>query len=470
MTPRDYLARLEFHGIKLGLDNIRLLMEAAGNPQSRYPTIHVAGTNGKGSVVAFTGAILQATGCRVGRFTSPHLSDVSERFLINGDPIADADLDRHIEFFRVASDALPNPPTYFEVCTAIALRHFAENCVDVAVIEVGMGGRFDSTNIIQPEVCAITNIAMDHMNYLGDTIEAIAFEKAGIIKPGVPVVVGERLPAPFDVIQSAARERNAPLLVKGRDFTYTAQGVALAPAISYRGSRFQLSEVPICLAGMHQVENAALAIATIESIQSHFPVSTDSIASGLAAARWPCRLERVCDNPPVYIDIAHNPAAIQRLVESMPRCVVVFAASSDKNAGEMIHALQPIAHRLILTTFSGPRAATVEQLAKAAGAIEHERQPSLDLAIETGIARLPAAHHRIDIHRRGGAHDSYARLQGLAASVLRRTRFGYADFNASSNRCAMSVGLSIPTDTRTRYGDTPIDSTQSSSSKCASRV
>lgn len=399
MTPRDYLASLEFHGIKLGLDNIRHLMADAGDPQLRYPTVHVAGTNGKGSVVAFTASILRAAGFKVGRFTSPHLFDVNERFLVDGDPISVADLDRHIEFFRAAAERLPNSPTYFELCTAVALRHFAESNVDIAVIEVGMGGRFDSTSIIQPVACAITNIAMDHMAYLGDTIEAIAFEKAGIIKPGVPTVVGERMPTPFDVIESVAQERNARLVLKGRDFTYgptvpARPGERAAhPHISYRGPRISIAGAQLGLAGMHQVENAALATALIETIHERFSISEDAVIAGLRDARWPCRLERVCDDPPVYIDIAHNPAAAQRLVESLPPCVVVFAASSDKNVGEMLHGLRPILSKLILTEFDGTRATPVTQLSAAAGTIEHEICATLRDAIAAGIkaasSRIP---------------------------------------------------------------------------------
>ena len=390
MTPRDYLASLEFHGIKLGLDNIRHLMDAAGNPQRRYPSLHVAGTNGKGSVVAFAASMLRAAGYKVGRFTSPHLLDVSERFLINGDPISDADLDRHIEFFRDASQSFPNPPTYFELCTAIALRHFAEQEVNIAVIEVGMGGRFDSTNVIEPIACAITNIDHDHMKYLGDTLEAIAFEKAGIIKPGVPVVVGERRPGPFDVIESVAREHDVPMLLKGRDFTYTAHGVAIEPTITYCGKRITLSNAAIGLAGMHQVENAGLAIALVECLGEEFHINKDGVTRGIAEACWPCRLERVLDNPPVYIDVAHNTAGIQRLVESMPPCVVVFAVSSDKVAKEMIEGLKPIASRLLITSFEGTRATPQHVLGQAAADVEHTLHSSLKDAIAAGICDATA--------------------------------------------------------------------------------
>jgi dihydrofolate synthase/folylpolyglutamate synthase len=197
--------------------------------------------------------------------------------------------------------------------------------------------------------------------------------------------VGERAPAPFDVIESVARERHAPLVLKGHDFTYTASGEPLHPQISYRGPRVTLSKVPLGLAGMHQVENAAIALALVETIHARVPVSSDDAVRGLADARWPCRLERVLDNPPVYIDVAHNPAGIQRLVESMPRCVVVFAASSDKNVGEMLRGLQPIAKQIILTEFDGARALPLAQLQIAAGNDAFESRATLEHAIALGL-------------------------------------------------------------------------------------
>ncbi|MCC6152457.1 MAG: bifunctional folylpolyglutamate synthase/dihydrofolate synthase [Candidatus Hydrogenedentes bacterium] len=391
MTPRDYFASLEFHGIKLGLDSIHQLMDAAGNPQQRYPIIHVAGTNGKGSVVAFTASILRAAGYKVGRFTSPHLLDVSECFLIDGVPISNADLDDQIVFFRELAKNFANPPTYFELCTAIAFRYFAEQHVDCAVIEAGMGGRSDSTNVVEPIACAITNIDFDHQKYLGNTLEEIAFEKAGIVKTGVPVVVGDRRPERFDVIESVARERNAPLLLIGRDFTCTARGLALAPTISYRGPHIDLEERPIGLAGIHQAENAALAIALMETVADQFNVSNDAVAQGLADVRWPCRLERVMDNPPVYIDVAHNPAGIQRLAESMPSCVVVFAISSDKDVREMLKRLSPITSELIITQFEGPRATPLNELARILDNVPHAQHTSLNDAIAAGIKEASAA-------------------------------------------------------------------------------
>lgn len=391
MTPRDYLASLEFHGVKLGLDNIRALMCAAGDPNRAYSSIHVAGTNGKGSVVAFIDAILRAAGYRVGRFTSPHLINVNERFIVDSRPIDDNRLDALLDRFRLLAEPLSHPPTYFEMCTAVAFQHFADERVDAAVIEVGMGGRFDSTNIIEPTACVITNIAMDHAKYLGDTLEKIAFEKAGIIKRAVPVVVGERPGTPFDVIAARARDVGAATLLPERDFEFAPTGAPLEPALDYRGKSFVLTEAPLGLAGRHQIENAALAVACIELLRNTFPaVNRDAVLKGLRDARWPCRLERVLARPPVYIDVAHNPAGVARLTESLTRCHVVFSVSNDKDAAEMLRRIAGISATLILTAFHGPRAMPLDMLRLHASSIPHETRTSLEDAIDAGIERATA--------------------------------------------------------------------------------
>ncbi len=387
MTPLEYLFSLEFHGIKLGLENIARLLGAANDPQARYPTIHVGGTNGKGSTVAILDAIFRAAGYRVGRFTSPHLCNVSERFLVNGAPIPADELDRLIEKYRGLASVLENPPTFFEINTAIAFSHFLESGIDVALIEVGLGGRFDSTNVITPLVSVITNISLEHTQYLGSTLEAIAFEKAGIVKPNVPLVLGEPQPGPQRVILDRARELAAPARLLGREFHVKRQGPALEQRIDYSGPVFSLREAPLALAGAHQADNAALAVAAVECILPHFPrIGKDTLRAGLAAASWPCRLERVLDSPPVYIDVAHNPAGMKALVASLPGpCAVVLAIASDKDASAMIQTLAPFAAPLILAKFTGGRALAVEELRKAAGGLPCLSAPDLGAAIELGL-------------------------------------------------------------------------------------
>ena len=388
MNSRDYLASLEFHGIKLGLDNIRFLLNAAGDPHLRYPVVHVAGTNGKGSVVAMLASILQAAGYRVGRFTSPHLLDLEERFVLDRTPVAADELDEQLVYFQVLAQGMPHPPTYFELCTAVAFRWFAEKAVDVAVVEVGMGGRFDSTNVVEPVACAITNIDLEHMQYLGTTVEAIAFEKAGIIKPRVPVVVAEQELAPLLVIQERADADGSPVLRLGRDFHFRLRGEEpFTHAIDFDGGTWHIVDAPLALAGRYQGENAATALALAEVLQSTFPrVNEDTVRSGLAGARWPCRMEKVMDSPPVILDVAHNPAGVRRLAAELRQCVAVLAVSSDKDAAAMIRELDCVAHDLILTRYEGRRAALVSALDSAAAGRPHRCFETLEPAIGAGIA------------------------------------------------------------------------------------
>lgn len=389
MEARLFLYGLERFGVKLGLDNIRHLMRAAGDPFERYPCIHVAGTNGKGSVLAMLDAILRAAGLDTCRYTSPHLLRMNERFLHNMTPITDEALDEQIAFFRPVAEAMDPPPTFFEAVTAVAFRWFAENAPDAALVEVGMGGRFDSTNVLRaPVATAVTNIDLEHMQYLGDTLEKIAFEKAGIIKPGAPVVVAETRPGPRDVILARAREDGAPAMLLGRDFRYTATGSAFDLQVTYESEALQLGPMPLGLAGRYQGVNAATAIALAETLRPRFPaIGEDAIVEGLAAARWPCRLEKVLTDPPVLIDVAHNEAGALKLAGELTGCVLVTAVSSDKNAAGMVAALAPIATEIILSQFEGRRALPVEDLSRAAGPFRHRSTPDLAEAIAWGMER-----------------------------------------------------------------------------------
>lgn len=385
-AARQYLFDLTLHGIKLGLENIQALVHAAGDPHLAVPTIHVGGTNGKGSVCAMTSAMLQAAGYRVGRFTSPHLIDVSERFLIDGEPIPEAALEENIEFFRMACTRMEGIPTFFEMTTAIAFRYFAQQNVDVAIIEVGMGGRFDSTNVVSPVATAITNIDLEHTAFLGDTLAKIAFEKAGIIKPGVPCITAETRPEAFNVFTRRAAEEGAPLLQLGRDFRAETSGSPWAQRVRFSSADLRLEEVPLALPGRYQGENAAVAVALASQLVDAFPLLTAAhITKGLATASWPCRLERVLDDPPVYIDVAHNGAGARKLAELFEDCVVVFAASSDKDRNEMLAALRPIARHLILTEFDGKRSTPVGELAALLEPGSFEIKTPLSEAIKRGL-------------------------------------------------------------------------------------
>jgi len=381
----DYLFDLERHGVKLGLENIRLLLDAAGNAHEDYPTVHVGGTNGKGSVVGMVEAMARAAGYSVGRFTSPHLIDITERFLVGGEAISREALEEQAGFFRAVAETMDPPPTFFEMNTAIAFRWFAQQAVDFALIEVGMGGRFDSTNVIDPVAVAVTNIDLEHTEFLGDALDQIAFEKAGIIKPGRPVVLGETRPGPRDVLLGRAEELGAPAFLLGRDFQGVVTGPKLEPTFRYESPGLTLGPVALSLGGDFQRENGAVAVALAERLCSQFSrIDGPAIAAGLGQARWPCRLERVLDRPPVIIDVAHNPKGAERLAQELPPCVTVVAVSQDKDAAGIVRALAPVTRTFVFSRFRGPRGLPVEALC-AAAAQPGRRAADLAEAIRTGL-------------------------------------------------------------------------------------
>ena len=386
MNDREFLFGLEQFGMKLGFENITHLLAAAGNPHLHLHAVHVAGTNGKGSVLALLDAMLRAAGYSTGRYTSPHLIRVNERFLLDGRLISDADLDEGLRFFRPVAEAMEPPPTFFEFVTAVAFRWFSAKQVDLALVEVGMGGRLDSTTVVRPEVTAITNIDLEHTQHLGATRAAIAFEKAGILKPGVPLVLGESREEPYEVIAARAAELEVPVRLLGRDFQFTLHGDPFDQALDYAGPTFRLSTAPLGLCGGYQGENAALAVALAEELAGRYPrLDEPAVRQGLREARWPCRLERVLDRPMVVIDAAHNEAGARRLAAQLEPCVVVLAVASDKDARGIIEALAPKATELILTRFTGRRGLPVEALERAAEGHAYRSAPDLPAALEMAV-------------------------------------------------------------------------------------
>lgn len=344
---------------KLGLDRIGTLLEALGNPHRACRWIHVAGTNGKGSTSAMIEAGLRAAGIRTGLYISPHLIEPTERIQIAGQPVSREQFAGAFERVHetaqrmAASGALDMHPTYFETVTAMAFVLFAAEKAHTVVLEVGLGGRLDATNVVTPELCVITPIDFDHQMFLGDTIEKIAAEKAGILKPGVPAVFAEQHPEAEAVLRAYAR---GPYTLS-RDWTITDL------AMDSRGSRFRLRGVQIAcpLAGEHQVENARVAAIAL----SELGVSPQ----GIATAHWPGRLERVSEQPEILIDGAHNPAGIRALVNYIRRFYwgrrriwIVYGALRDKAVGEMASILFPLADRLILTAPDNTRAMPPEDI------------------------------------------------------------------------------------------------------------
>ena len=350
MNPLTYLFSLEQFGIKFGLDNISALTASLGHPEHAFESVHIAGTNGKGSVTAMVDAALRAAGHRSARYTSPHLIDLTERFVIDGSPVSQqaladvvADIQRTVDALRDAG-ILAAPPTFFEVTTAAAFELFRRAGVAVAVIEVGLGGRLDATNVLQPVATAITSIAIDHERYLGSTIEEIAFEKAGIIKSGVPVVIGPLPSAARAVVERVARERGADVV---------------------RTSPDDVRAFTVGLAGTHQIDNAAVAVALLEILDRRgIAVSRDAVARGLQQPNWPGRLERrfLAGGREVLLDAAHNPAGAIALAsyltaEGGPLRPLVFAVMRDKDAAGMFGSLLPAVSHLVLTRATSPRSA-----------------------------------------------------------------------------------------------------------------
>jgi dihydrofolate synthase / folylpolyglutamate synthase len=418
------------------LDRMRELLRRLGNPQERIPTVHVAGTKGKGSTAAMIAAILSAAGYRSGLFTSPHLDRIEERIAVGGEPCTAEELADLVELVRPEVEAMSrrtnipvcqnvpdrqgdrqeclssshdHGPTYFEIVTAMAFCHFVRRRVDAAVLEVGLGGRLDSTNVCTPCVSIITSISFDHTGQLGDTLAAIAAEKAGIIKPGMPVISGVVAEEPREVIRCIARQNGCRLAELGVDFDFdyhpphhleraasparfdysrelpansrelTANSRELtAPGNAERSQRTYrellapgyLSDVAIGLIGRHQAANAALALATVEELrQAGWTVPEAAVRRGLAEMVWPARVEVVARRPAVVLDAAHNAASIAALVETLdesfsaPRRLLVFATTQDKDLRGMLQQLLGRFDRVIFTRYQeNPRGVPPEQL------------------------------------------------------------------------------------------------------------
>lgn len=340
-TVDRYLASLEKFGINLGLERITELLKLLGDPQLKLKVIHVTGTNGKGSTCAMIASILKEAGYSVGLYTSPHLVKLNERFKINGRDIGNPDLAAGVKAVRLAADKLTEKPTVFEVLTAVAFWYFAKKKVDYAVIEVGMGGRLDATNVIYPLVAVITNIELEHTAVLGKTLAKIAVEKAAIIKPGVPVVTAEKKEEVLSVLRFQA-EKNQSLLVQ----------------VGSEGEGFTTS-----LLGEHQKLNAACAVAAVRL--AGIEADKKTIIAGLKKAVWPGRFQVVSRNPLTILDGAHNPAGIRALVATLRRefpgkkFTFLFGAQQDKDVKTMLPWLRPLAEEVIVTRSSHHQSAPV---------------------------------------------------------------------------------------------------------------
>ncbi len=368
--------------VTFNLDRMRRLSALVGNPQDRYPTIHITGTKGKGSTAAMIESMLRAAGLRTGLYTSPHLVNIEERIRVNAEDVPKERLAALLERIhgpveRIRNTAVPPHPTFFEIFTVAAFLDFAEEHVDWGVIEVGLGGRLDSTNIITPEVSVVTRVGLDHMNILGNTVAEIATEKAGIIKKGVPAVTGPQERDAERVLRGRAGSLDAPVWGVGREITVSD----VARREGAFGYRFNVKtpfaehgalEIP--LVGVHQVENTAVAVGAIDALRSSGKLNIDgaAIALGLSRVEAPARVEVMGRSPLVVVDGAHNPLSMEALVRAVrenftwKRLILLYAMATDKDVASSLDVVLPLADEAFFTLTNSPRAAKPETLASLA--------------------------------------------------------------------------------------------------------
>lgn len=372
----EYLYALgnEIKTAKFGLENIVEALSALGQPQDSFPIVHVAGTNGKGSTCAMIAAAARAAGLRTGLYTSPHLVEPTERIVIDDRPVSREQFSGAFARVHEVGMRMTTHPTYFETVTAMAFLLFREAAVDLAVVEVGLGGRLDATNVVKPAVCAITPIDFDHEAFLGSSLDLIASEKAGILKPGVPVVVAPQRPESEATITQRAAQVGAPLdLIREQEFS-DVRVEADGCEFTFRGARVRCP-----LAGAHQVVNAATAAAVLQRLG----LSTD----GIRQARWPGRLEVVSESPRILLDGAHNPAGARALADHIRRFYshrpvwIIYGAMRDKSVEEITEILFPLASHVIATAPAyGPRALRAEAV------VESSDHPSIEGAGDVALA------------------------------------------------------------------------------------
>jgi dihydrofolate synthase/folylpolyglutamate synthase len=400
---RELAAPTQAAATKFDLENITILAERLGRPDRTYPTAHIAGTNGKGSTAAFLESILRHAGFRMGLNTSPHLEKINERIRINGDEISDqafAETLTHIHALieeLLAAGRLRAHPTYFECVTAMAFEYFARERVDFAVFEVGLGGRLDATNILSPLVTIITRVDFDHENFLGHSLNEIAAEKAGILKPGVPAVLAEQRPEAREVILARAKSLGCPVIEPAQIFRIdheSMQGGSVRALIIETVSD-KVFEIAPSLPGRFQLQNALSAVAAARLLQNRgFQIPDDAITRGIADTVWPGRLEKLHSSPDVYLDGAHNPAAARELAYFLEqnfasrKVWLIYAALRDKAVDEVAGFLFPHAAEVIFTAPRTSRAVSATQLAEIVGhlAARFSVMPDAERAFEYALA------------------------------------------------------------------------------------
>ncbi len=375
----DWLYRRDRFGVKLGLETMQALLQRLENPETSFRALHATGTNGKGSVCAMLESTLRASGRRVGLYTSPHLVTFRERIRVAGDLIPEEDVTRGVERIRPHVDELDGrrmTATFFECVTALAFDYFRSQRIDLAVVEVGLGGRLDATNLVHPMLSIVTNVGMDHMDRLGPSVQAIATEKAGIIRPGVPVVTAARREA-LDVLARETTRRKTVLRVVRRPEKIQESLAGTRFSASFQG---QPREFETRLLGEHQAENAAVALATLDIIRPEVAVETDAAMAGLRDAQWPGRLELVDREPVTLLDGAHNAPAMDALVQFLGRqfpdrnVAALVGILRDKQATKMLATLAPYVRRVVMTRAPNPRALSPQELEHS---MPHEGPPTV---------------------------------------------------------------------------------------------
>ncbi|MHC1709314.1 MAG: folylpolyglutamate synthase/dihydrofolate synthase family protein [Methanomassiliicoccales archaeon] len=366
----EWLYSLESTGIKLGLSNVRLLLKKLGDPQDRFGTVHVAGSNGKGSVSAMGASILRSAGHRTGLHTSPHLVRFTERMTVDGKEMSEGRLGKYVSEMRelTGSGSFPRPLTFFEITTALAFLHFSESKVDEAMVEVGMGGRLDATNVIHPRCCVITPISVEHTAYLGDTLGKIAYEKASIIKDGVPVICSPQTPDAERVISWMADCKGSKAKFLGRDFQAECVGQDLE-GVTVRLNSLG-TDVKLGMLGRYQCQNAAVAAEMALEIGKSISIPKDTVIEGLSKARWPGRLDVFRRSPLTVLDVTHTPDGARAVASELsvfpggPRIMVVGMLRDKDARGAMSH-LAPLFDQVICTSSSSPRALSPQEMLDA---------------------------------------------------------------------------------------------------------
>lgn len=380
----DYLGTLQNFELKpptirdrahFTLGRIKRLLAELDNPQKAFRSVHIAGTKGKGSTATMLACMLQNNALTVGLYTSPHIIDVRERICVNGQMISEASFARLVaQIARIIERCHLEKPTFFEFMTALAFQHFKDREVDVAVVEAGLGGRLDATNVLRPEACVLTNISYDHMAVLGNTLEEIATEKAGIFKEEVPIICAPQSKAIKQVLRKAAEKVGAPILFAGEDIEFSyrfessrVSGPQARICVSTPTSHFDHLAVP--LVGEHQAMNCGVAIGVLDQLKNRgFKIDDEAAIAGLAKVNIKGRMEMICDNPRVIVDVAHNAASIEALMRAIGQnipcesMVVIFGCCTDKDIDGMLRLIQLGADKIIFTGFDSPRTCPPNEL------------------------------------------------------------------------------------------------------------